>query len=224
MAKRRKENTHTEIPEGWPPPPFVMRDRTSAIGTTFIVCERTVNGWRALGSAVAVYLYLNDFTMEDRHCSLGGDTRFTPWEHNYNEIEGEYRSFKQHLQAFKLFALRDGATPEAIRLLDIHEPLTKEEVSIMAAKKAEKDAPAKKPATKAAKSTKAPKKEGDATPKVDNRKITVVEKENPYREGSKRAASWDALKGAKTVEDYKANGGAVKYISRWESEGRIKLA
>lgn len=224
---RKKETNHTAIPKGWPTPPFIMRDRTSVIGTVFVVAERTVNGWRAIGSANAVYTYLTDFTMEDRHCSReAGARRFYPWEHNINQIDGAPRSFKQHLAAFKLFALRDGATPEAIRLLDIHEPLTEEEVSIMAAKKAEKDAPktpAKSTAAKAPKAAKEPK--APKEPKAaDTRKITIVEKDNPYRAESKRAMSWNALKGAKTVADYVANGGAVKYISRWESEGRIKLA
>lgn len=217
MSRKRKESEHTAIPKGWPTPPFIMRDRTSVIGTYFVVAERTVNGWRALGSANAVYPYLTDYTMEDRHCSRqAGARRFYPWEHNV-DIDGAQRSFKQHLEAFKLFALRDGATPEAIRLLDIHEPLSSEEVNIMATKKAEKEAPKKTPATKADKPAKAAKA-------ADTRKITVVEKENPYRAESKRALSWNALKGAKTVADYVANGGAAKYISRWESEGRIKLA
>lgn len=224
MAKR-KESLHTALPKGWPAPPFVMRDRTSVIGTTFIVCERTVNGWRALGSANAVYPYLTDVTMEDRHCSKQeGARRFYPWEHNVNQLDGTPRSFKAHLEAFKLFALRDGATPEAIRLLDLHEPLTTEEVQIMANKKAEKDnpKPAKASAAKAPKTPKEPKAAKE--PKApDTRKITVQTKECPYREGSKRAASWAALKGAKTVADYVAAGGAIKYISRWEGEGHIKL-
>jgi hypothetical protein len=219
-----RKDSHIKIPKGWPTPPFIMNDRTSVIGTTFIVCERTVGGWRAIGSAVAVYPYLTDFTMDDRHCALTDGRRFKPWEHNVNQLDGTPRSFKEHLAALKLFALRDGATPEAIRLLDIHEPLTEEEVSIMAAKKAEKEAPAKKPAAaKAAKADK-PKKEPKATAAADTRKITVVTKECPYREGSKRAASWAALKGAKTVADYVAAGGAAKYVSRWEGEGHIKLS
>lgn len=224
MAKR-KENNHTQLPKGWPAPPFIVRDRTSPIGTQFIVCERTVNGWRAIGSANAVYTYLTDFTMEDRHCSrVAGARRFYPWEHNINQLDGTQRSFKDHLVALKQFALRDGATPEAIRLLDLHEPLTTEEVDIMATKKAEKDAPkvaAKAPkAEKTAKAPKAPKEPKAA----DTRKITVVTKKCPYRAESKRAASWAALKGAKTVAGYVANGGAVKYIARWEGEGHIKLA
>ena len=58
----------------------------------------------------------------------------------------------------------------------------------------------------------------------DVRKITITNKENPYREGSNRAASFNALKGAKTVEDYKTAGGKTKYLSRWVDEGRITLS
>ncbi len=62
----------------------------------------------------------------------------------------------------------------------------------------------------------------DAGP--DTRKIKILNKENPYREGSNRAASFDALKGAKTAQDYKDAGGKAKYLSRWAAEGIIELA
>jgi hypothetical protein len=57
----------------------------------------------------------------------------------------------------------------------------------------------------------------------DTRKIKILNKENPYRENSGRAAAFNALKGAKTVEDYKSAGGKTKYLSRWAEEGRISL-
>lgn len=229
---RKAESPHVKIPKGWPTPPFVMRDATSPIGTTFIVVERTVGGWRALGSAYAVYSYLNDYTFMDRQCALESrpGKRFTPWHVDLDRKErGEPATYKDHLAAYKLFALRDGATPEAIRLLDIFEPLTEKEVSAMAAAKEAKDAPKKAaPAkTAAGKGGAAAKPKADKAPaetKADARKITVLKKDNPYREGSARAASFDALKGAKTVDEYKAAGGAVKYISRWEAEGIIKLS
>lgn len=226
---RKGASPHVKIPKGWPTPPFVMRDTTSPIGTTFIVVERTVGAWRALGSAYAVYSYLDDYTMLDRQCALEArpGRRFHPWHVDIKDMQnGEPRSYQDHLAAYKTFALRDGATPEAIRLLDIFEPLTEKEVQTMAEAKAAKDTAPKKGVTKtaadkpakAAKAAKAP-----AESKSDTRKITVLKKENPYREGSARAASFEALKGAKTVDEYKAAGGAVKYISRWDSEGIIKL-
>lgn len=45
-------------------------------------------------------------------------------------------------------------------------------------------------------------------------------------EGTKRRESWDALRSAKrkTVAAYKAAGGQVKYLSRWEKAGYIAIA
>ena len=57
----------------------------------------------------------------------------------------------------------------------------------------------------------------------DKRKIKIVNKENPFREGSNRAASFDALKGAKTVGDYKEAGGKTKYLSKLVESGHIEL-
>lgn len=44
-------------------------------------------------------------------------------------------------------------------------------------------------------------------------------------EGTKRRESWTALRSAKrkTVEAYKAAGGQVKYLSRWEKAGIIAI-
>ncbi len=44
-------------------------------------------------------------------------------------------------------------------------------------------------------------------------------------EGSKRRASWDALRSLKrkTVAAYKAAGGQAKYLSRWEKAGYIAV-
>lgn len=45
--------------------------------------------------------------------------------------------------------------------------------------------------------------------------------------GTVRRTSWDALakqKGVKTVEAYKAAGGATKYLARWAKAGAISIA
>lgn len=148
---------------------------------------------------------------------------------------------KTHLSWLKSQALRGGATPDAIRLLDEALGLTKKEKEDMAkaaktaklAKKSDTPAPVGKggKAAEAAEGTKrrgnpeALKKAREARAEAgpDIRKIKIVNKENPYRADSNRAASFDALKGAKTVEDYKNAGGKTKYLSRWAEEGRITL-
>lgn len=69
------------------------------------------------------------------------------------------------------------------------------------------------------------KKAARATPKADdNRKITVVDKAFGYgKPGSARNASWLACAKAKSVAEYAAKGGALKYLPRWVAAGAIKL-
>lgn len=64
-----------------------------------------------------------------------------------------------------------------------------------------------------------------APPKADdNRKIVVVDKKFSYgREGSARNAAWQACTASKTVAEYAAKGGALKYLPRWAAAGAIKL-
>lgn len=64
-----------------------------------------------------------------------------------------------------------------------------------------------------------------AAPKADdNRKIAVLDKKFTYgKDGTARRASWDACKASKTVAEYAAKGGALKYLPRWVSAGAIKL-
>ena len=84
-------------------------------------------------------------------------------------------------------------------------------------------------ARKAAETAKKAERKADraakAAPKADdNRKITIVDKKFSYgKEGSARNASWLACKGSKTVAEYAAKGGALKYLPRWVSAGAIKL-
>lgn len=242
MGRRKGGSEHIATPKGWPEPPFSINDATSIGGRTFLVCERTVGGWRGVASTPMIYGHLDDFTFPDDECSLTPQRgkRFYPWADKINPATGKPQVFADYMQAYKRFALAQGATPEAIRLLDIHEPLTKKEVEQMAEKKLAKKAPVKKaaPKTKAegeAKSViktkgkgnpealkKAREAQKDAGP--DTRKITMLVKENPYREGTKRAEAFEAAKKAKTVQDYKDSGGPAKYINRWDSEGIIKLS
>lgn len=231
----RKADSLTAIPKGWLTPPFLMNDITSMVGNRWLVLERTVGGWLAVRASVGMESYLTHDIIYDKHCSRQSSRarRFHPWEHNVNQITGEQRSFDDHLRAYRLMALQQGATAEAIRLLHQHyQPFTEKEAADMADKLTKKTDAPKKGADKPAAEKKGGKGNPEALKKAreaaaekgpDVRKITILKKENPYREGSGRAASFDALKGAKTVEDYKNAGGKVKYISRWESEGIIKL-
>jgi hypothetical protein len=157
---------------------------------------------------------------------------------------GPTRLAETHLQWLKNQALKGGATPEAVRLLKAVTKVTKKEEEEMA--KAEKlrkktqksgdETPT--PVGKGGKVAKAKGGKGKGNPEAlkkarearaanagapDVRRIKILNKENPYREDSNRAASFNALKGAKTVEDYKSAGGKVKYLSRWAGEGRISL-
>ena len=89
-----------------------------------------------------------------------------------------------------------------------------------------KAAPAKgKAAAKAAPAkAAAPKKASAPRPSYGDKKITVLSKANPYREGSKRSASFEALLKSKNVAEYVAKGGKMKYIGRWVAADIIKLA
>ena len=80
-------------------------------------------------------------------------------------------------------------------------------------KKAEKKA--EKPATK---------KVAEKADKSDDRKITLVTKENPKRAGSASFERFELYKKAKTVADYVAAGGTTADIRFDEKAGHIKLA
>lgn len=88
---------------------------------------------------------------------------------------------------------------------------------------------ANKPDKVAAKAEKAVARKAEraakAAPKADdNRKITIVDKKFTFgRPESARNLSWIACTKSKTVAEYAANGGALKYLPRWVSAGAIKL-
>lgn len=221
--------------DGWPEPPFLMNDTTAYIAKPVVVLERSVKAWRGVAWGFEASAVV-DRVMEDRYCSVepSRSARFhwqSPAACNFaNDI-----TFT-HLANIRAQALTGGATPEAIKLLGDVQPFTEEEIEDMTAKLAKKKDPAPKAEKKADKKAAEPKAKPKGNPEAlkkarearaetgpDVRKITVVEKKNPYREGSNRAASWDALKSAKTAQDYKDAGGKAKYLSRWAEEGLIKL-
>ena len=150
----------------------------------------------------------------------------------YPRYRASERPLQSVLSELRQAMLEHGGTPEAVRHLINLGVLTEGDIIVAKEKLASKGKPAaaEAPAEKPAKGGKG-KGNAEALAKAreakdtgpDTRKITVLKKENPYREGSGRAASFDALKGAKTVEDYKTAGGKAKYIARWEADGVISL-
>lgn len=100
--------------------------------------------------------------------------------------------------------------------------------------KAAHDRNAKQKAAEPAKAKPAPEKQAarveakaaKAAPKADDsRKIIVLDKKFVYGgDGTARRAAWDACKAGKTVAEYAAAGGALKYLPRWVAAGAIKLA
>lgn len=158
----------------------------------------------------------------------------------------------QHLSLLKAQALKSGATLEAIQLLGAMMPLTNEEKAIMATTKlskantdglkaAAKDAPVggkKAPAKSDAKAATGKAKGNPAALEkarearqakasaMDLKKIKVLKKENPYRDGTKAHATFELFRGKATVADVKAAAtddhdlGYLRYASR---DGHISL-
>lgn len=56
----------------------------------------------------------------------------------------------------------------------------------------------------------------------DTMKIKILNKENPHREGSGRAAAFTALLASKTVGDYYATGHKTKYLKDWAESKHIE--
>lgn len=68
---------------------------------------------------------------------------------------------------------------------------------------------------------KAPSKRPDYS--ADTRRIKIVVKENPHREGTTRHAAFEAVRASKTVADYAATGSKPKYLDRWKKSGHIEI-
>jgi hypothetical protein len=238
MAKKPTKSAPT-----WPKPPFLMADSAMYIAKPIVVVERSINAWRgvyysiaALGGDGAVV----DKVMRDDQCGFAGKqyTLQTNAIEGWNE-KSDRPIIRTHVQNMRRNALEHGATPEAIRLLHGIQPFTQREMDDMTNKLSKKASGGGKKADAAAKgngkktdakatggkkgNAEALKKAREAKNAPDTRVITVKKKENPYREGSNRAASFAALKTGQTVDEYKKAGGKVKYISRWAADGTISL-
>lgn len=201
--------------------PYVIRSRFDMGWDRLVVAEsfhafRVVSEQLNMGGTMPRVI---DTVVLEQHMPSG------VMPHYSNRPETSVQDLISHIRGKML---EGGATPEAVLLIHNLAPFNAKELNIMAEKLAKKGAAPKadKAATKSKGNPDALKKAREARAEAgpDVRKITITNKENPYREGSNRAASFNALKGAKTVEDYKTAGGKTKYLSRWVEEGRITLS
>lgn len=162
----------------------------------------------------------------------------------WDQFPGRYRKLEDavapQVKSLVDLAKKHGATLEAIQLLGVLTPLTKEDETTMAQAKLSKasgdkaglkDAAKKAPvggakakgAGNTAALTAAREQKASAN---DAKKIKVLKKENPYREGTKAAATYELLRGCATVADAKAKAtsdhdlGYIRYASR---DGHISL-
>lgn len=72
--------------------------------------------------------------------------------------------------------------------------------------------------------SKAERKQKREAVSTDSTKITILNKDFVFgREGSTRNACWQTCLRSKTVGDYLGNGGAKKYLTRWEAAKAIRL-
>lgn len=214
--------------------PMVLRDRTNSIASHVIAMQPSFGGARCIYQKHWSF-ELVDFVALWDHIDLPDN----PGGHYAPNLE---ITVSEALSEFRTKALEHGAAPEAIRLLGAISPWTAKEEATLAEKLKSKAAATKSGTKeKAAKPVGGGGKAAETKPKRGNpealakarearaasgpdvRKITILNKENPYRADTNRALAFDALKGAKTVEDYEKAGGRRKYLSRWVSEGRISL-
>lgn len=223
--------------------PFGLEDLTGTLTYPVVAMEESFHAVRVIYRSLP-YNIVCDSTFEREYITLDPNKgRRDGFIYGPPHCANPGPVTETWLDNLRKFALENGASPEAVRLIGLHMPWSKKEEAILAEKLSSKAAKTKDAAAgktkpvggggKAAESKPAKSKgnpealakaraaRAEAGPDV--RKITVKNKENPYRDGSGRAAAFDALKGAKTVEDYKSAGGKVKYLSRWVEEGRIEL-
>lgn len=205
------------------PVPYVVTKR-DMVPIFYVIVEESFQAVRAIympivmpGVSYGVY----DTTILNQFLPDGAHPRYSVCD----------RPLQSVLSELKDALLAHGGSPEAVRIMlslgqldegDIivaKEKLTSKGAAPKADAKAEKAKGGGKGNTEALAKARAARAEAGP----DTRKITILKKENPYRPDSNRAASFDALKGAKTAEDYKTAGGKAKYLSRWADEGIIKL-
>lgn len=197
MAKKKVVKSATKLPSWWPTgfEPCVAKDPASAIGAPF---NRVFMLAPTFEGTLAVQRWANVDSL------LGVRDRVIP-NHLMKRYTLEEIPLQSALEELKVQMLAEGATPEAVRLVGEHIPLSEKELSIMAAKLTKKTtAPKATKAPKAEKAAKAPKAE-KAPKEADTRKIKVLKKDHGARDGSKTAERYDAIIASKTVDEALSN-------------------
>jgi len=100
----------------------------------------------------------------------------------------------------------------------------KKEVTKPAKAEAAKPAASKAPAKSAAKAPAKAAKSAPAVKSEDTRKITILVKENPKREGTGAFDRFELYKKAKTVAEFISAGGSAADVRYDEKAGYIKAA
>lgn len=208
--------------------PFVAYDVYAYVRTQVLVAERIEDGYRLVRHSPRGHYD----TLDIAEAQIPGR-----WG------RGEADPVKL-AQMLKIGALRDGATPEAIRLLRLYEPISSNEELVMAEKlKAKGGKTADKAGlSAAAKSTPVAGKKTEGTkprgnPEAlakaraakaenqgpDKRKLTVLKKDHGARAGTKRADLLDTIYKAKTAQDALDKGVSRSDLSWAAREEYIRL-
>lgn len=211
--------------------PFVAYDVYAFVRTFGIAAQKIEDGFRIVKRHASGYLHTLDIAEVQVPARWG---------------RGEADPRTKALE-FKSVALRDGATPEAIRLIGTLIPLNDKECREMAEKlkakgskaadtKGLKSAASKTPVAKKTSKSDASKRRGNpealakaraaraANKGPDNRKITVVKKDHGARAGTKRADMLNIVLKAKTVQTALDNGATMVDIRFAQTQGLIKLS
>ncbi len=133
--------------------------------------------------------------------------------------------FKSKSVAMKAFATLGYATDEAVLELwqEKNGIVKPEEQAIADPPKEGAEVATKKTAPKKTKTKKTAAGTGSRTKIDPGTKVKILVDENPWREGSKRAARWGKVKGAKTVGDLFAVGIRPRMVKRMKATGLISF-
>lgn len=228
--------------------PFVVVDTSTVLRRPLIACEPTFHGFRFVHDSIAhseAFGRLRLQTVEAWEGAVGHARR-------YERVTGSKYNLQVLLERFKQVSVESGGSPEAIQALSHHVRFTKKEIDIMADKLAKKTAPAAKAAAKtpdvpkgtktkdvgvavakkagnpeALAKARAARAEAGAAPDTRKLKVLTEKGANPYRDGTKAAATFELFKKAKTVQDVKDAAtddhdlGYIRYASR---DGHISLS
>jgi hypothetical protein len=199
---------------------MLVLDGGSLLGTPKLLAAPTFMGFMLVETVLVVRdVNLGVQARAIHQDRIGPDKQFRPVtpDQKYN--------LQSILNRFREEAVSNGATPEAVTLLDPILRFDDKEKAIMAEKLT------KKPAAKAAPKAAAAKPKGNpealakareakaaASAGPDKRKISVVKKPHGAREGTTRATLLDTIYKSKTVQDA-VDAGIKKSDVAWAARG-----